>query len=107
LAFLVSGLKAMLYQANESEEKYRNLFESSSNAIFIYDPATMNILDVNSATSTTYGYRKDELIGMPYLKLSADRDASSVTFEKRQKHDKSNVADYIHRGKMDLNFQLT
>jgi two-component system, cell cycle sensor histidine kinase and response regulator CckA len=62
----------------ESNEKYKALFERESDAIFIYDPETTNILDANEATSTMYGYSQDELIGMSCLKLSADAKKSSA-----------------------------
>jgi PAS domain S-box-containing protein len=38
---------------------YRTLFERESDAIFIYDPESTNIIEANEATSRMYGYDKD------------------------------------------------
>jgi len=60
----------------ESQAKYKALFNSVSDAIFIYDPVSFKILDANEATSKLYGYNKDELIGMSCLNFSAEVDQS-------------------------------
>ncbi|MFX1364825.1 MAG: PAS domain-containing protein, partial [Promethearchaeota archaeon] len=52
----------------ESEEKYRNLFEKSSNAIVLLD-ITGKIIECNSATESVFGYSVEELIGKNYLEL--------------------------------------
>ncbi|MEN6290735.1 MAG: PAS domain S-box protein, partial [Methanobacterium sp.] len=44
----------------ESEEKYRSIFENSTDAIFLTRPDG-TILDVNPAAEEMYGYTKDEL----------------------------------------------
>ena len=75
----------------ESEEKYRTLFERESDAIFIFDPETTNILDANEATSNIYGYSHNELIGMSCLKLSAEVKESVSAIEKISK---GNVVDF-------------
>ena len=46
----------------ESEEKYRSLFDSGPNPIFVLGAKTLRILDVNPAAIETYGYSKSELI---------------------------------------------
>jgi PAS domain S-box-containing protein len=48
---------------HESEEKYRSLFDSGPNPIFVIDPQTLIILDVNPAAMDLYGYSKEELLG--------------------------------------------
>ena len=44
----------------ESEEKYRSIFENSTDAIFLTRP-NGTILDVNPAAEEMYGYTRDEL----------------------------------------------
>ncbi len=61
-----------------SEAKYKALFENISDAIFIYDPISFEILSANKATSEIYGYDNDELIGMSCLKFSAEIEKSKV-----------------------------
>jgi PAS domain S-box-containing protein len=49
--------------SNESEEKYRKLFEGSMDAIFVADIETGKIVDCNSAASKLVGRQKSELVG--------------------------------------------
>jgi len=53
----------------ESEEKYRSLFISGPNPIFVIDRQTLKILDANPSAEETYGYYKDELIGRSFADL--------------------------------------
>jgi PAS domain S-box-containing protein len=52
----------------ESEEKFRNIFESA-NDCFIFLNTLGTILDVNKKATQVFGGRKEELIGKHFLKL--------------------------------------
>ena len=54
---------------HESEEKYRSLFISGPNPIFVIDRQTLKILDANPSAEQIYGYYKDELIGRRFAEL--------------------------------------
>lgn len=54
---------------HDSEEKYRSLFDSGPNPIFVLDPTNLQILDVNPAVLDTYGYNKKELLGRYFTEL--------------------------------------
>jgi PAS domain S-box-containing protein len=54
---------------HDSEVKYRSLFDSGPNPIFVLERSTLNILDVNPAAIETYGYTKSELIGRDFTEL--------------------------------------
>ena len=47
-----------------SEERYFAVFEHSNDAIFVIDPASDLIIDVNPKASTMLGYSPDELLSM-------------------------------------------
>jgi len=79
-----------------SSEKYKTLFNSVSDAIFTYDPETMEIVDANEATSILYGYDMDELLGMSCLKLSAEVSKSKAVASTVIKHGLANVAERHH-----------
>ena len=60
----------------ESEQKYRLLFEMESDALFLIDNETGNILDVNAAAVSLYGYSREELLRMRNVDLSAEPAAT-------------------------------
>jgi len=62
-------IKRSQIQLKESEEKYRSLFTSGPNPIFVVDRSTLNILDANSSAEETYRYPRDDLIGMRFTEL--------------------------------------
>lgn len=56
----------------ENENKYRQLFEAESDAIFLVARETGLILDANSAAAALYGYSREELAGLSNRALCAD-----------------------------------
>jgi len=60
----------------EKEEKYRNLFQNSNDAIFIHDLAG-NILDVNNGVLDLFGYEKREILAMTIDKLHPTSELQS------------------------------
>ena len=69
----------------ESEEKYRGLFENSSDAIFIVDTETGKILDANRQAERLTGRKRQEIIGMDQSRLHPSQDFAYYT-RKFQKH---------------------
>jgi len=61
----------------ESEEKYRRLFEDATDAIFIADPKTGEILDANKQAERLMGLPRQKLIGMNQEKLHPSEEAES------------------------------
>lgn len=55
----------------ESEEKYRQIFELESDAMFLIDSGSGQILEANAAASAMYGYSHDKLLHMNHTELSA------------------------------------
>jgi PAS domain-containing protein len=51
----------------ESEQRYRSLFESNHDAVFLVDLETYRIVDANPAAGRIYGYRRDELLQLRHL----------------------------------------
>ena len=66
---MTNRLKISQYKLKESEEKYRSLFDSGPNPIFVIDRETLQIVDANPSVEETYGYSKDELVGKSFLDL--------------------------------------
>ncbi len=70
-------------EQKESEEKYRQLFEMESDAIFLVDNDTMQILEANSAASRMYGYTRDEFLRMRTTDISAEPEETERVIRER------------------------
>jgi len=86
-------------KAEENEAKFRELFSSVNDAIFIFNPDTLEILEANEATSKIYGYSHDELIGMSSLKFSAELEKSKSVGKLIKTEKKINVKLRHHKKK--------
>ena len=95
-------------KAEESERKFRSLFNRVADAIFSFDPETFKITEANEATSKIYGYGIDELIGMSCLKFSAEVDRSISTAKNIARKGEEIVSIRHHKKKdgTDLFVQL-
>jgi len=61
---------------HESEEKYRSIFNSGPNPIFVLDRASLEILDANPMAEETYCYVKEEMRGKSFSLLGPVDDLS-------------------------------
>jgi PAS domain S-box-containing protein len=53
----------------ESEDKYRSLFDSGPNPVFVVDRKTLKVIDANPCAEETYGYKKSELKDKPFYEF--------------------------------------
>lgn len=82
---MLDSLKENLHQIKESEQRYRTLFESAGDAIFIIDiegEGTGDIVDANPAAATMHGYSVEELLKLNLIK---DLDAPDASAEAPQR----------------------
>ena len=73
----------------KSEEKYRTLFNSDPHPIFILDSKTLEILDMNQRAQDSYGYSREELLGLPFLQIGEDTDEELAQGLKNLAEDQS------------------
>ncbi len=59
-------------ERKRAEEKYQQLFELSSDAIFLIDDETGRIYEANATTTALYGYTRDELLERKNTDMSAE-----------------------------------
>ncbi|MGD9732678.1 MAG: ATP-binding protein [Desulfamplus sp.] len=76
---MVWSIRLYRKQLQESELKYRSLFDSAPNPIFVVDCNNQTILDANPRAAELYGYRLGELFGMPFDKLAQDYIKACIT----------------------------
>ncbi|MGL1863586.1 MAG: ATP-binding protein [Pseudodesulfovibrio sp.] len=77
---MVWSIKLYRRRLRESEEKYRSLFDSGPDPIFVIDCETDEIRDANPRTVELYGYSKEEIIGMKFLALGPDHNAKCMSY---------------------------
>ena len=62
----------------DSEERYRLLFESTPQPIWVYREDTLRFLAVNEAATRTYGYSRDEFLSMTINDIRAQEDIPTL-----------------------------
>lgn len=67
----------------ESEERFKKLFDSTGDDIFVTD-VNENIVEVNKAACETLGYSREELLNMKITDIKSDKVKDNVT-ENRKK----------------------
>jgi PAS domain S-box-containing protein len=72
LYWIVNPINEMLKKSERAERKldlFRNLIDKSNDSIFIVDPETARIMDVNYKACITLGYGRPELLNMTVLDI--------------------------------------
>jgi PAS domain S-box-containing protein len=83
-----------------SEERYRRLFESNPNPMWVYDLETLSFLAVNAAAVRHYGYSQDEFLAMTIKDIRPSEDVPALMDDLSQKTDGSNSStQWRHRKK--------
>ncbi|HKU78024.1 MAG TPA: PAS domain S-box protein [Pyrinomonadaceae bacterium] len=62
----------------DSEERYRLLFESTPQPIWVYNEDTLSFLAVNEAATRTYGYSRDEFLSMTIDDIRPSEDIPTL-----------------------------
>mgnify|MGYP000618488127 CR=1 FL=1 len=79
----------------EAKRNYEEIFEKSADAVFIHDPDTAEILDVNQRACEMYDYSREEILNMdienlasgesPYTQKEAEKWVQKAKFGDSQK----------------------
>ncbi|WP_158856914.1 PAS domain S-box protein [Lunatibacter salilacus] len=89
-------------KTQQSEANYRMLFESSPVPKMLLDVDTLHILEVNTATVSKYGYKREELLGKSIGKLFREEDVIPF-FESiqvlRGRNSETKLENIVHRKK--------
>ena len=62
-----------------NEEKYRQLFTTVPDAIFIFDADTRQFIDANESALQLYGYPRKEFLDLKYSDITAEPEESEKT----------------------------
>src|SRR5438876_9591859 len=87
-------------QLHESERKYRLLFETNPEPMFVYDFETLRILAVNDAAITRYGYSEREFLERTIRDIRSPHDPARLDEELGRRPDEGAVRTGVrHRAK--------
>jgi PAS domain S-box-containing protein len=74
----VTQRKLVETQLLESEQRYRTLFESNPEPMWVYDEETLQFIAVNDAAVIQYGYSREEFLTMTIKEIRPDEDLSAL-----------------------------
>ena len=94
-------------QLHESERKYRLLFETNPEPMFVYDFETLRILAVNGAAIARYGYSEAEFLALTIRDLRPVEEQGRLDQELARRPDEGAVRTGVrHRAKDGRLFEV-
>ena len=66
----------------ESEENYRNLFQTITDAIILFDAQTRQFIDANAAAVRLYGYNREEFLKLTHQNITSEPENSATTIRQ-------------------------
>lgn len=83
-------------EALRKSEEYRNLFAHANDAIIIFEPENETVLDVNDFACKTYGYTREEFIGLKLDKISENLNRKRNLLDKILNGEAPELFESIH-----------
>ncbi len=77
---MVWSIRLYRHRLRESEEKYRSLFDSGPDPVFVVNALTGTILDANPRAEELYGYEPGELPGSRFADLGNEDDVEFMRY---------------------------
>jgi hypothetical protein len=94
-------------QLHEGERKYRLLFETNPEPMFVYDYATLRILAANGAAIARYGYSEREFLDLTLRDIRAPEDQARLDDELKRRPEEGAVRTGVrHRTKDGQRFEV-
>lgn len=79
----VTRIRHLEKEAMKSEEKYRAIFDTIPNPVFVLSEGNLQILDCNESLTRVYGFTKEEVLQTSFLELFAEEERERYFAELR------------------------
>ena len=86
-------------QLQDSEEEYRQLFSTVSDAVMVFDAETKEFIDANDSVSSYYGYSKEEFLRLKQTDITAELEKSDDSIKKTVSGEISSIPLRYHKRK--------
>ena len=87
-AALEEKVKLRTLELEQSEKKYRHLFQNNPLPMWVFETTTLRFLDVNEMAVRKYGYSRDEFLNMTITQIRPDTDIK-LFLQTNLTHDKN------------------
>ncbi|MBW1722272.1 MAG: PAS domain S-box protein [Deltaproteobacteria bacterium] len=87
----VTQMKFLENEVRKSEEKYRMIFNTMPNPIFVLDPESLEIIDCNNSIEAVYGFGKEEILGSSFMQFFEEGDRETCAGKIRNAEGLSKV----------------
>lgn len=81
----------------ESEKRFKTIFDKSKTVMLLIDPVSRNIVDANETAARFYGYEISELIGMNMQHINTLSDQQMKQEMNSAMQEKRNYFKFIHK----------
>ena len=102
----ITELKNTEEMLAESEEKFRMLVSTITDAIMVFDADTKRFIEVNKACEELYGYSKEEFLKLDIYGITAEPEITSISILKTIKKKEYKIPLRYHRKKNGVIFPV-
>ena len=96
----VTAMKDLESEVKKSEEKYRVIFTTIPNPVFVLDQSTLNIVDCNDEVASVYGYRQEEILMTSFLNFFGPGERNQYASQMKTSTALDRVKHYGKDGKV-------
>jgi diguanylate cyclase (GGDEF)-like protein/PAS domain S-box-containing protein len=89
--------KQLERELQDSEKRFRTIFEENASVMLLIEPSNGVIVDANRSASAYYGYGRDQLIGMPIVRINTLPKHPIDLERERALREERNHFDFRHR----------
>ncbi len=96
---ILTMLEDEFLAVGRATEHYRLLFAANPHPMWVHDPETLRILEVNDAAVTHYGYSREEFVSMTLPDLRPTEDVEAILRENSVANSTKLTGPWRHRRK--------